>query len=44
MQSYTSRVGDGPFPTELFDETGETIRRVVKNTEQQQDVRVCRLV
>lgn len=27
-KAYTSRVGDGPFPTELFDETGETIRRV----------------
>ncbi|MDR2464957.1 MAG: adenylosuccinate synthase [Streptococcaceae bacterium] len=29
-KAYTSRVGDGPFPTELFDETGETIRRVGK--------------
>ena len=27
-KAYTSRVGDGPFPTELFDETGETLRRV----------------
>ncbi|GEA95022.1 adenylosuccinate synthetase [Weissella viridescens] len=27
-KAYTSRVGDGPFPTELFDEVGETIRRV----------------
>jgi adenylosuccinate synthase len=26
-KAYTTRVGDGPFPTELFDETGETIRR-----------------
>ena len=25
---YATRVGDGPFPTELFDETGETLRRV----------------
>ena len=25
-KAYTTRVGDGPFPTELFDETGETIR------------------
>lgn len=25
---YTSRVGDGPFPTELFDEIGEKIRIV----------------
>lgn len=29
-KAYTSRVGDGPFPTELFDETGETIRRIGK--------------
>lgn len=27
-KAYTSRVGDGPFPTELFDETGEQIRKV----------------
>jgi adenylosuccinate synthase len=27
-KSYTTRVGDGPFPTELFDEAGETLRRV----------------
>ncbi|MGT2837059.1 adenylosuccinate synthase [Streptococcus macacae] len=27
-KAYTSRVGDGPFPTELFDEIGERIRRV----------------
>ncbi len=26
-KAYTTRVGDGPFPTELLDETGETIRR-----------------
>lgn len=25
-KAYTSRVGDGPFPTELFDETGDFIR------------------
>jgi adenylosuccinate synthase len=25
-KAYTTRVGDGPFPTELLDETGETIR------------------
>jgi adenylosuccinate synthase len=24
-KAYTTRVGEGPFPTELFDETGETI-------------------
>lgn len=27
-KAYTSRVGDGPFPTELFDEVGEQIRTV----------------
>ncbi|RPF51110.1 adenylosuccinate synthase [Aquisalibacillus elongatus] len=27
-KAYTTRVGDGPFPTELNDETGEQIRRV----------------
>lgn len=27
-KAYTSRVGDGPFPTELFDDTGHHIREV----------------
>ncbi|AMA62296.1 MAG: adenylosuccinate synthase [Kurthia gibsonii] len=27
-KAYTSRVGDGPFPTELFDEVGNQIREV----------------
>src|SRR3954469_23698901 len=27
-KAYTTRVGDGPFPTELFGENGETLRRV----------------
>ncbi|MCG4471103.1 adenylosuccinate synthetase, partial [Lawsonibacter sp. DFI.6.74] len=26
-KAYTSRVGDGLFPTELFDETGDFIRQ-----------------
>jgi adenylosuccinate synthase len=26
VKAYTSRVGEGPFPTELFDETGDAIR------------------
>lgn len=26
VKSYTTRVGKGPFPTELFDETGDKIR------------------
>lgn len=26
LKAYTSRVGDGPFPTELFDEVGNFIR------------------
>ncbi|WP_323703598.1 adenylosuccinate synthase [Mammaliicoccus sp. Dog046] len=29
-KAYTSRVGDGPFPTELFDEDGHHIREVGK--------------
>lgn len=28
MKAYTTRVGSGPFPTELFDENGEELRRV----------------
>ena len=27
-KAYSTRVGDGPMPTELLDETGETLRRV----------------
>lgn len=27
-KAYTTRVGAGPFPTELFDETGEEIRKI----------------
>ena len=27
-KAYTSRVGDGPFPTELYDEVGDRIREV----------------
>ena len=29
-KAYTTRVGEGPFPTELHDDTGERIRRVGK--------------
>ena len=28
FKAYTTRVGSGPFPTELFDETGKTMGRV----------------
>lgn len=28
LKAYTTRVGEGPFPTELFDETGEKLRQV----------------
>lgn len=28
MKAYCTRVGSGPFPTELFDETGDTIRNI----------------
>lgn len=27
VKAYTTRVGNGPFPTELFDETGDAIRQ-----------------
>lgn len=27
MKAYTTRVGSGPFPTELFDEDGEALRK-----------------
>lgn len=27
VKAYTTRVGNGPFPTELLDETGETLRK-----------------
>jgi adenylosuccinate synthase len=28
LKAYTTRVGSGPFPTELFDESGEYLRKV----------------
>ncbi|MBF7096063.1 adenylosuccinate synthase [Alkalibacter mobilis] len=28
VKAYTTRVGEGPFPTELFDKTGDYIRQV----------------
>jgi len=28
FKAYCTRVGSGPFPTELFDETGDTMRRI----------------
>lgn len=30
VKAYTTRVGEGPFPTELHDDTGERIRKVGK--------------
>ncbi len=27
LKAYTTRVGEGPFPTELFDETGEQLQK-----------------
>lgn len=30
FKAYSTRVGSGPFPVELFEETGETLRRVGK--------------
>ena len=28
LKAYTTRVGSGPFPTELFDEDGESLRKI----------------
>lgn len=28
VKAYTTRVGSGPFPTELFDEDGEKLRSI----------------
>ncbi|MFG2846722.1 adenylosuccinate synthase [Kitasatospora sp. NPDC048296] len=28
LKAYTTRVGSGPFPTELFDQDGEALRRI----------------
>jgi adenylosuccinate synthase len=28
MKAYTTRVGEGPFPTELFDKDGEELRNI----------------
>ena len=28
LKAYTTRVGEGPFPTELFDDNGENLRKV----------------
>ncbi len=28
VKAYTTRVGNGPFPTELLDETGDTLRKI----------------
>ena len=35
-KAYTTRVGEGPFPTELIDEIGELLGKEVKNLEQLQ--------
>ena len=32
-KAYTTRVGEGPFPTELTDEIGEELGKVVKSLE-----------
>ena len=28
LKAYTTRVGSGPFPTELFNEDGEALRKI----------------
>ena len=33
-KAYTTRVGEGPFPTELRDDIGEELERKEKNLEQ----------
>ena len=35
FKAYVTRVGNGPFPTELFDNIGETIQDIGKEFEQQ---------
>ena len=35
-KAYTTRVGEGPFPTELVDEIGELLVKEVKSLEQSQ--------
>ena len=30
FKAYTTRVGNGPFPTELFDEDGEKLQNIGK--------------
>ena len=35
-KAYTTKVGSGPFPTELMDEIGEHLGEKVKNLEQSQ--------
>ncbi len=32
FKAYTTRVGSGPFPTELFDKDGETMAKWVTNS------------
>lgn len=33
MKAYCTRVGAGPFPTELFDETGQKMRDISMSME-----------
>ena len=33
FKAYTTRVGSGPFPTELKDEIGESLEKKEKNSE-----------
>ena len=32
FKAYITRVGNGPFPTELFDEDGEKLQKIGKST------------
>ena len=36
FKAFTTRVGEGPFPTEIFGENAEKIREIAENSEQLQ--------
>ena len=40
-KAYTTRVGSGPFPTELFDDDGKMLAKTVSSSVQQPVVLVC---
>lgn len=44
IKAYTTRVGEGPFPTELHDTDGDQIGKKAMSLVQLQDVKTLRLV